>query len=31
MLAWLTRDRTGSLGGKWRPSVGKVEECDVAS
>jgi hypothetical protein len=31
LLAWLTGDRVRRLGEKWRPSVGKVEECDVAS
>jgi hypothetical protein len=26
IVGWITRDRAGPLGGKWRPSVGKVEE-----
>jgi hypothetical protein len=31
-MIWLiTWDRVEPLGGKWRPSVGKVGECDVAS
>jgi hypothetical protein len=31
MIGWITRDRMGPLGGKWRPLVGKGREYDVKS
>jgi hypothetical protein len=31
IVGWITWDRAGLLGGKWRPLVRKVGECDVES
>jgi hypothetical protein len=31
IVEWITWDRVGLLGGKWRPSVGKVGEWFVSS